>query len=55
MASGAYATLDTDNTSGGGQAVRPRKNTVFSLAALESLDSNGGFRSGVFGLKTLAQ
>ena len=42
--SGAYST--EANTSRA-----PRKNTVFSLAALESLEATAGFKSGVFGLK----
>ena len=48
LPSGAYATNDTS------LSVRrnaPRKTTVFSLAAMESLDANNGFRSGVFGLR----
>jgi hypothetical protein len=45
LPSGAYAT----NDSGGGTS--RRKNTVFSLAALETLENTNGFRSGVFGLK----
>ena len=46
LPSGAYATEDP----GGRLSAKPR-NTVFSLAALESLENTHGFRSGVFGLK----
>ena len=47
MPSGAYATNDSQINGG---AISRRKNTVFSLAAMESLDNNS-FRSGVIGLK----
>ena len=45
LPSGAYATKD----SGGGTS--RRQNTVFSLAALETLENTNGFRSVVIGLK----
>lgn len=48
LPSGAYATHETSLSV---KREGPKKNNVFSLAALQSLDNNHGFRSGVFGLK----
>ena len=48
LPSGAFATNDSSISI---RRNGPRKDTIFSLAAMESLDANNGFRSGVFGLK----
>ena len=48
LPSGAFATHETSLSV---RRLGPRKNTVFSLAALDSLEANNGFRSGVYGLK----